>query len=569
MSMLNGRHKLPQSAIHQAAALVDASGHRAVPNSSFKGKERQCISCGRCWPWTVFDVEVFHHTSHVCTRCARPDLDVQRWSQLHDEMTYQVLEARKKLIRRRNAAVQSDSATTSRSTSVFAPTAFADDVQAGPSAVHTNGKGKTAGSSVADQYLKRGPGQNRLLDDEALEQLRMKLTPKDWGEIREPERAKIWLQMNFCPAPPLQTIRQVDVFSSYTRLINSTPSNGFSGQPSSKQLNPALDGIDLIKLCLKLWSNAGVEMHGAPSYTLSGLQARPDAATPLLPTASTWPMSQLSHHTSATPHIDLPTALQISDPSANPGSLQPTSRTTIRPPRAKSPTLKGKERAIEIEDQNPKRSSTINPQKRRRSSGVPEGVEVITIGDDDEDEDEDEDEDDGGDDDEWGMLRPKKRVRTNDMMNQRLSGATMITGDLTVQPKPRTGNGSCPSSRAASVFGDDKPRKQIWQVDDGLDIDDDPIEVGDSGKNRPTIQPTQEEEIDELDEDDDPIVLPDVLDTLPSSPLTESGSADGQTATSPSQNLSAAVGKMEQKANRREERASSLSSEAEVGDLLL
>ncbi|WVF67402.1 hypothetical protein IAT40_002158 [Kwoniella sp. CBS 6097] len=596
MSMVNGRFVLPLSAIHQAAALIDSSGHRVIPNSSLKGKERQCISCGRLWPWTVFDVEVVHQTSHVCTRCARPDLDVQRWVRLYDEMKSHVLEARKKLIKRRDGAVQSESITPSRSTSIPATSNSSSHVHAAPSV--GPGNGTATGSLVADKSVGRGPGQIRLLDDGVFEGLKRTFKPKDWEDIREPDRATMWLQMNFCPAASSHSIRQVDVFNSYMRLIDSLPRRG----SATKRLNPALDGVELIKLCLNIWGNTGVEMQGAPKYTLSGLQARSNSAihhtsvsesgqpnrpsssktatagprtgpgtqSPLqaamgqtIETAGSTP-SQLKLDAIVGPNLEraLPTPIAEAQAGTKPRQGIPMWSTS----QAHMPahTHKGKERAVETEDSGVQKGLT---KKRRRSIGVPEGVEVIVI-----DEDDGDIIDDG---DEWGILRPKKRARKSAMTQRQLSTSTMRTGSLTVQakPKPKPNHGSYPSSRALSVIGSDINCLDQPIQDDMEMEEDDPIIVGDSDTEpQPAVKATAEEEIDELDEDDDPIDLADLqnISKLGHRIAWGENTAEEHNARAHKVQLTDQVEvAAERDGEARNERETSIGSEAEVGDLLL
>ncbi|OCF31594.1 hypothetical protein I316_06793 [Kwoniella heveanensis BCC8398] len=553
MAVAAGRVKIPLSGIHQAAADVLSTGERAIPNSSLKGKERQCISCGRCWPWTVFGLKVVHQTSHVCTRCARPDLEVQRWAQLHEDMNHQLLQARKKVIKRQ-PALRADSSTISHSPSVSIRNNLSIPAQAGTPVPGGLNAVPTA-LSIAINETRRGGG--RLMKEELLDRLGDRLTLKDWGEIREPDRATIWLQMNYCVAPSSITTRQVDIFSSYTQFINSIPEAGPSRglSTSSKHLNPALEGIELIKLCLKIWSDAGVEMQGAPNYTLSGFQAKENVNKAALPIAVPQPpvtpvqnstVQPLTHSLVSAPKeprigksrpslLDHVHTISFSSAHSATSSLQPDPAASSAHDRSHLPTTKGKEKAIDNESGRIREVSTM---KRRRSSGVPEGVEVITIDDDDDD-------DDYGGDDEWGILKPGKRFRADPALTERLSTSTMTTGHLTIQPKPKITDGSYSSSLAVSVIGSDAEGSRPAEQDE-WEIGDDPIEDADLGNGVQAFSPVPaaEEEIDELDEDDD-LIPP--MDLQPTN--------------------SEIVAKQEP--GVRAERRNSLNSEAEVGDLLL
>nr|XP_019043812.1 hypothetical protein I302_07082 [Kwoniella bestiolae CBS 10118]OCF22742.1 hypothetical protein I302_07082 [Kwoniella bestiolae CBS 10118] len=66
---------------------------------------KQCISCGKCWPWITFDLELVRHTSNVCTRCAGAEIEAMRWREIGLQMQKDLIKARQKLAKIRGEPI--------------------------------------------------------------------------------------------------------------------------------------------------------------------------------------------------------------------------------------------------------------------------------------------------------------------------------------------------------------------------------------------------------------------------------------------------------------------------------
>ncbi|WVR09696.1 hypothetical protein IAU60_006772 [Kwoniella sp. DSM 27419] len=215
----------------QAGPSARAGGPSRQRRKASPGQgQKACFSCAGCWPWAHFQDDlshassVFAHTTGVCTRCDRPDLEMQRWSGLYDDMRLQMQLAQDKLKQKQVATARKAAARASE-----------------------------AQLTAEEDYPTR-----LLMDEDLLSDLEV----QNWQILPEPTRAAIWLQLNFRPDPSARPIRQVHLFQLYQAAMAADPG-------AANVL--CLSGHDLIKLACRLWGDDAVSIKGAPDYTVVGL----------------------------------------------------------------------------------------------------------------------------------------------------------------------------------------------------------------------------------------------------------------------------------------------------------
>ncbi|OCF77483.1 hypothetical protein I204_01471 [Kwoniella mangroviensis CBS 8886] len=214
---------------------------------------RQCMSCGKCWPWVTFDVEIVHHTSNVCTRCAAPEIEAKKWTELGQQMQKDLLRARQKLSDHRTAVATPQH----RQSAIVQP-------QRQP---QTQPETRRAVS---------GEVKKKFLSDEQLAAIRTNLPVL--RSIKEPQRAILWIELTFRPqsvTPPQapSSISQLTIYQAYKAFFDT-----LSSHPDSHICptdTPLMDGSQLIKLIIKIYQEVGVRMIGKPQYSIEGLEWRP------------------------------------------------------------------------------------------------------------------------------------------------------------------------------------------------------------------------------------------------------------------------------------------------------
>ncbi|WWD03827.1 hypothetical protein V865_001883 [Kwoniella europaea PYCC6329] len=214
---------------------------------------KQCMSCGKCWPWVTFDVEIVHHTSNVCTRCAAPDIEAMRWKELGQQMQKDLLKARQKLSDHRKAIAPSQH----RQSAIIQP-------QRQPQ------------PQPEIRRAVSGEVRQKFLSDEQLAAIRSNLPVL--RSIKEPQRAILWIELTFRPqsvVPPRapSSISQLTIYQAYKAFFDT-----LSSHPDSHLYptdTPLMDGSQLIKLIIKLYQELGVRMIGNPHYSIEGLEWRP------------------------------------------------------------------------------------------------------------------------------------------------------------------------------------------------------------------------------------------------------------------------------------------------------
>ncbi|WVQ66815.1 uncharacterized protein L199_005006 [Kwoniella botswanensis] len=214
---------------------------------------RQCMSCGKCWPWVTFDVEIVHHTSNVCTRCAAPEIEARRWKELGQQMQKDLLKAKQKLSNHRRDT---------------APP------QHGQSAIIRPQRQPEPQPEI--RRAVSGEVRQKFLSDEQLAAIRTNLHVL--RSIKEPQRAILWIELTFRPRPVVtprapSSISQLTIYQAYKAFFDT-----LSSHPDSHLYptdTPLMDGSQLIKLIIKLYQEVGVRMIGKPHYTIEGLEWRP------------------------------------------------------------------------------------------------------------------------------------------------------------------------------------------------------------------------------------------------------------------------------------------------------
>ncbi|WWC72322.1 uncharacterized protein I206_106284 [Kwoniella pini CBS 10737] len=206
---------------------------------------KECISCGKCWPWVVFNVERGHLPSVVCTRCARYDLEVERWKGLGTQMHQDLAKARHKFSKHRGE--QSLSQPIPRDTQ---PRKQSASHQGGSNILYVIAQSQVGSS--------RSRGQ-KLLTEKELSIIDVNIPVL--RTIAEPQRASIWIQLTYQPTSSQQDqVPQLDIYGSYTAFVGNRKAS--------------LDGPALIKLIIKTWADHGVQMRGSPEYTIAALRIR-------------------------------------------------------------------------------------------------------------------------------------------------------------------------------------------------------------------------------------------------------------------------------------------------------
>ncbi|WWC95053.1 hypothetical protein V866_001905 [Kwoniella sp. B9012] len=214
---------------------------------------RQCMSCGKCWPWVTFDVEIAHHTSDVCTRCAAPEIEAKKWMELGQQMQKDLLKARQKLSDHRRAIAPPQH----RQSAIVQP-------QRQPQ------------SHPEIRRAVSGEVRQKFLSDEQLAAIRTNLPVL--RSIKEPQRAILWIELTFRLQPVVpprapSSISQLTIYQAYKEFFDT-----LSSHPDSHLYptdTPLMDGSQLIKLIIKLYQEVGVRMIGKPHYTIEGLEWRP------------------------------------------------------------------------------------------------------------------------------------------------------------------------------------------------------------------------------------------------------------------------------------------------------
>ncbi|WWC92037.1 uncharacterized protein L201_006991 [Kwoniella dendrophila CBS 6074] len=277
---------------------------------------KQCISCGKRWPWVTFNIEIVHHTSNVCTRCARPDLEAERWKEIGLRMQKDLKRARERL-----AQFKTDYPTSfpSKST-VTTTTSFPDQ----PLPVEPTPEASGSTVPISDLPPFHIPPPHRLISQTLTQEIPMKhqplttqgyppsyaslpvqaqqppqqpshqnhstaihqqvlsdgvnrkrlsekqlnfvfANPHILKKVTEPYRAEIWLQLMYKPTTSDKHIRQRDLYDSYIDFI---------GHTQSQDIPPVADGNSLVMLAGTFWQDLGVRTVGKPYYTISGLEVR-------------------------------------------------------------------------------------------------------------------------------------------------------------------------------------------------------------------------------------------------------------------------------------------------------
>ncbi|WRT69925.1 uncharacterized protein IL334_006916 [Kwoniella shivajii] len=414
-----------------------------------------CISCGKCWPWVIFQPRPTKsiHTINVCNRCVRPDLEAQRWKQIGEQMRNDLIKARQKVAKRQKELGYSDTVAKDHGPQSLSQPPLHTSSESRPRQLPT---------------VKTSKCRQRYLTEEQLAIVASSLPTLK--TISEPQRATLWLQMTFRPSTPDKEVRQVELFNSYRLFFQD--SDDKNGNSSSS----LIEGANLIKLAIKLWQEVGVKMEGRPRYTISGLEYKTNSMTdgksPLAgPSQLNVSQSQpntYEHHFQPNPTqalVDPPSRQVVPQSILLPvAPLHKTQSTFLlnepsvqihkdRPETVKEGHLDIKRIAKRSRDGSiPK----THGDERKDGSSMVTNHQVIVIDDDDEEEEDD-----------WSALKQKKRAKTGHP-GPILSIDQKVTADLSIQPRPRASSGIKNYSTTSS-------HRQHQEEEDFDELDDDDV----------------------------------------------------------------------------------------------